>query len=280
MKERFVTLRGMDFCVGEWGAPTDPPVVILHGWLDQILAWDRIATRIAAHGHRVLAFEQRGHGRSAHAPPGGYYHFPNYIADFDAFVRAEGLTDFTLIGHSMGGTVSSNYTAFRSDRVRHLILIDGLGPPAIDDDTAVRQYGRHLDQLADPPAQKILESIEDGIRRLKKFNPSLPDDEARRLAERVLEPLPGGAYQWRWDPLHKIRSPMPFDVDRHYRVLKAIGSPVTLMFGADSWYLQLPDLETRVALFGDMRGRILLDTGHSPHMENPERLMAALTPVL
>ena len=77
MRERWVCLRDFTFCLCEWGRPTDPLVLILHGWLDQGAAWNRVAQQLAADGFYVVAPDQRGHGQSDHTPPGTGYHRRN-----------------------------------------------------------------------------------------------------------------------------------------------------------------------------------------------------------
>lgn len=280
MRQRWVSVRGLELSLCEWGPTVGPQLLILHGWLDQAAAWDRTATLLAADGWRVMALEHRGHGLSAHAPAGSTYHFTEYIADVDALLRAESEGPIVLVGHSMGGTIAAQVAALRPAAVRHLILIEGLGPPRISDEDAVAQLRTHLDHIAGPPPVKAVASIDAGAERIKRLNPSLPAPEARRLAARVLQVQPDGHFQWRWDPMHRTRSAVAFDLDRFSLLLQQIACPTVLLFGRQSWYLQLPDLDKRIACIPDLQGNTSLDTGHSPHMEAPDVLADALRAAL
>ena len=82
--------------------------------------YDRIAHGLSS-SHRVLAVDQRGHGKTDWAND---YDWRRWIEDVDRFVDALGLNTFDLVGHSMGGAVASRYAGMHPDRVRHLILLD------------------------------------------------------------------------------------------------------------------------------------------------------------
>ncbi|MFT5682150.1 MAG: pimeloyl-ACP methyl ester carboxylesterase [Myxococcota bacterium] len=276
MIERFLTLRDLSFCLCETAPeqPTQPPVLILHGWLDQGASWRRVAAGLAAAGHRVIAPDHRGHGRSAHAPPGSYYHFPDYITDVDALLRALDLPPVILIGHSMGGTIATTLAALRPERIARLVLIDGLGPPATTTEQAVTQYRTHLRHLAAPRPLAVLPDVAAAAERMRRMNPLLPAEEATFLAARVTRPVPGGV-SWCWDRLHQTRSPIAFDLERHLAMLRLIAAPTTVLIGANGWYPGLPDLQTRIDAVPDAT-RIDLPTGHSPHMADPDLLVGHL----
>lgn len=273
MNERLITLRSLSFCLCETtpARPSRPPVLILHGWLDQAASWRRVAAHLAAAGHPVIAPDHRGHGRSAHAPPGSYYHFPDYIADVDALLRALDLPPVILVGHSMGGTISTTVAALRPERIARLILIDGLGPPAATTSQAVEQYRTHLRHLEAPRSPAVLPDVDAAAERIRRMNPLLPVEEARFLAGRVTRPVEGGV-SWTWDRLHQTRSPVAFDLSRHLAMLRLIAAPTTVLIGASGWYPGLPDLDDRIAAIPDLAARIDLPTGHSPHMEDPQLL--------
>ncbi|MCB9763647.1 MAG: alpha/beta hydrolase [Alphaproteobacteria bacterium] len=273
MRESFVDVGGLELCVCAWGPEVPsgrPPVVILHGLLEQGAAWDAVARPLAEAGWSVFAPDQRGHGRSGHVPRGAYYHFPDYVADLDGLCEALGFGEILLIGHSMGGTVSCMYAGARPERVRGLVLIEGLGPPRISDEDAAAQLRVHLDHRAHPPAHEPLPSIADGAERMKRFNPGMDDALARRLAARTLRQTPEG-FVWTWDPLHRTRAATAFVAGRHRALLQRITAPVLAVYGTRSWYVALPDLAEREAALAWL-DRVELDGGHGLHHDAPEAL--------
>ncbi len=272
MEEFDVDVRGLRLRVCAWGPADGPVILCLHGLLDQGATWARVAERLAAAGHRVLAPDARGHGRSGHVGAGGYYHFPDYVADLDGLVRQLALQDPVLVGHSMGGTVSCWYAATRPERVRRLVVIEGLGPPALPDEVAVDRMDLFLKGVGSPPVDKVFQTVEQAAARMTRMLPGLDEPWARTLAERVLEPADGGL-RWTWDPLHRTRSPATFPSARFRGVLGAIQAPTTLVYGTRSWY-RFDDLALREAALQHLVSRHELDATHALTIDVPDRVAA------
>jgi pimeloyl-ACP methyl ester carboxylesterase len=83
------------------------PLVLLHGVTDSGACWGRAANRLAQ-TNKVIALDQRGHGRSD-APAPGKYRRKEYVADIAALIEVEANDSASVIGHSFGG---SNALAF------------------------------------------------------------------------------------------------------------------------------------------------------------------------
>ena len=71
-------------------APRGLTLLLLHGFLDAGGSWDLVATELAPRGIEVYAVDLRGFGASDRVGAGGYYHFPDYVADVDALVDGVG----------------------------------------------------------------------------------------------------------------------------------------------------------------------------------------------
>ncbi|WP_405139939.1 alpha/beta fold hydrolase [Nocardia sp. NBC_01388] len=72
---------------------------------------------LAARGHRAVAYDRRGHGRSD--DPGAGYEFDTLADDLAALLDRLELTGVTLVGHSMGGATrwKSRVERWNSSRV-------------------------------------------------------------------------------------------------------------------------------------------------------------------
>jgi pimeloyl-ACP methyl ester carboxylesterase len=237
-------VRGLPLHVWELGTPPARaedgvsesaqalPIVCLHGWLDQGLAFARVAMGRA---ERWVAPDQRGFGRSGHVGAGGWYHFANYLMDLDALVRALG-GRVHLVGHSMGGTVACYYAGARPDRVRSLTVIEGMGALATAETSMLSRTREFLDGLENPPNRIRLASLEAASRRLQQRHPALTDEHATLLARHGTEVLPDGKVRWRFDPQHLVRSPTPFLEVAFLEFVRAITAPTLLVWATESWY--------------------------------------------
>lgn len=100
----------------------DPTLVFIHGW-----CCDRsyFAPQIDhfSSSHRVVAVDQRGHGKSQQAADGGYS-VASFAADAAELIESLGLDRPVVIGHSLGGVVSLALSAFRPELVRGVVMVD------------------------------------------------------------------------------------------------------------------------------------------------------------
>lgn len=96
--------------------------VLVHGWKQSHRLWDPVVARLAPR-HRVVAFDLRGMGESD--KPNSLYTFDELAADLAFVLDALELEDATLVGWSMGCTVSLQHLASGAPRVGRLVLVNG-----------------------------------------------------------------------------------------------------------------------------------------------------------
>jgi pimeloyl-ACP methyl ester carboxylesterase len=100
------------------------PVVLCHG----ITATRRYVLHgshaLERAGHRVIAYDARGHGQSDPAPAGEGYGYPELVADLESVVEEQvGTERFLLGGHSMGSHTAVAYALRHPERLAGLIAI-------------------------------------------------------------------------------------------------------------------------------------------------------------
>jgi pimeloyl-ACP methyl ester carboxylesterase len=123
-QDGWLRLDGLRFHYTEWGGPTAPPVVMLHGLNVQCHTWDPIA-RVVAKKHHVIAMDMRGHGDSDWAKAG--YRVRSMARDVHGLIDALGLGPVDLVGHSAGVRVAIAVAGEKPHTVRRLALSDA-GP--------------------------------------------------------------------------------------------------------------------------------------------------------
>ncbi|MGH3110719.1 MAG: alpha/beta fold hydrolase [Gaiellaceae bacterium] len=96
--------------------------VLVHGWKQSHRLFDP-AIALLAERHRVVAFDLRGMGESD--KPNSRYDFDELADDLGFVLEALDLDDVTLVGWSMGCTVSLSHLRSGAPRVARLALVNG-----------------------------------------------------------------------------------------------------------------------------------------------------------
>ena len=89
--------------VEAFGAGDEAPLVLAHGWTEQLSFWRPVTRILRERGLRVVAYDLRGHGRSGPAA-GGDYSLARYGDDLEAVLAAvvgDGRRA-VVAGHSLG----------------------------------------------------------------------------------------------------------------------------------------------------------------------------------
>jgi pimeloyl-ACP methyl ester carboxylesterase len=272
--DRFLVANRLRHHLLEWGE-TGPTVLLLHGFLEHAHVWDWVAPRLAEAGHHVYALDWRGHGDSQWVGAGGYYHFPDYVADLAFIVRALGGAA-ALVAHSMGGNAAVLYAGTEPERVWALTSIEGLGPPDMEPASAPRRFAAWVDDLERHAGrERAALSRQQAVERLHERYPRLARAAAEHLVEHGTRDE-AGELRWKFDPLHQTRSPQPFYARQACHFWSRVSCPVLYVEGAES-SLRLSDADLEERLGGlRAEGATIEGAGHHPHLENPEALADVL----
>ncbi|MGN6461655.1 MAG: alpha/beta fold hydrolase [Pseudolabrys sp.] len=110
------------------------PIVLVHGfasnkeanWINP--SW--VSTLTAA-GRRVIALDNRGHGRSSKLYEPDDYHTDRMASDVEALLDHLGIAQADVMGYSMGARITAFLALRAPQRVRSAIL-GGLGSHLVD----------------------------------------------------------------------------------------------------------------------------------------------------
>lgn len=90
----------------DWGS--GDPIILIHGWPLSSDSWDPVAETLANAGHRVIAYDRRGFGRSEQTWDG--YDYDSLTDDLaDIMEKMDATENVTLVGFSMGGGEVARY---------------------------------------------------------------------------------------------------------------------------------------------------------------------------
>lgn len=241
-----VTLNVRDQGSGE------PTLVFLHYWGGSARTWAQVIDRLAGR-HRCVAFDQRGWGGSE-APADGYATH-DLANDVLALIEALELTNYVLVGHSMGGKVAQVVAGDRPQGLRGLILI-GPAPAALP--------GPIPDQVRDQllNAYKTREGVLQTLDMALSYQSLTPE-----VREQVVEDSMAGSPQAITAWPTKV---MGEDVSAS---LARIDVPV-LVIGADQDKIEPVGLLTEhvVAAIDGATLEVVTDSGHLMPLEQPQQV--------
>jgi pimeloyl-ACP methyl ester carboxylesterase len=119
------TPDGAHLAVWDVGDAEAPVVVLPHCWGCSHAIWIPVARRLVESGHRVVLYDQRGHGASSRGT--AELSIETLANDLAAVLAARDATDVVLGGHSMGGMTIMSLATHRPEvlkaRARALVLV-------------------------------------------------------------------------------------------------------------------------------------------------------------
>jgi pimeloyl-ACP methyl ester carboxylesterase len=228
-----------------------PSLVFFHGpWG---LAWDSFLDQLAQR-FTVYAPEHPGTTPDAHDD---IYHLDglwDLVLCYDELLAALGVTGAAVVGHSFGGMVACELAAAYPHRVRRQALIAPLGFWR-DPDRIVNwmmldpgELRRHL--FRDPEC--------DAARRMFPRSDA-PDAAATAARVRLV---------WAMGATGKFIWPIP-DKGLKKRIHR-VGAPTLLVWGAEDRLVPPVYAGEFAGRLRDARVQTVPDTGHAPHLEQPE----------
>jgi len=107
-------------------------VLLTHGYTGSSRDWAKLVPALAEK-HTAIAWDLRGHGKSAAPDDPAYYSVESSLDDMIALLDRAGAARAVLIGHSLGGYLSLAFQLAHPERVAGLVLVD-TGPGYRKDD--------------------------------------------------------------------------------------------------------------------------------------------------
>jgi haloalkane dehalogenase len=252
---------------------SEPAIVLMHGFPDDLHLYDRLVPELA--GRRVVVFDFLGWGTSD-KPTGYRYTAANQVGDLDAVIEHLGLGPVVLVAHDSSGPPAINWALGHSEQVAGLVLLNtyyapmaGLRPPE-----AIRLFSTPVVRSVARPVSRLFGDLL--FRRLYRWQVGrfFRDPEVR---ERFLPLL------YRQFTASPSTHQAFFGLNRDLRTAVAAGTaaiprlrrfsrPVRIIFGTADPYLNAGVARRFHELFPTSELFLLPDARHYVQLDEPAQV--------
>jgi len=240
----------------EWGDPSKPLLVCVHGLTRNGRDFDYLAERLSDAYH-VVCPDVVGRGKSDWLRVKTDYGYPVYLNDISALIAKMGVEEVHWVGTSMGGIIGMLMAGIPGSPVKKLVMNDvgSFIPKA-----ALERLGQYVGTT---PSFDSLEALTAAVKSVSPFG-ALTDAQWTQIAQSASKQDASGKWVFRYDPgIAETFKGAPFsDVDmRHF--WNAIPCPVLVVRGDGSDLLPADTLE-EMKKRPNTQAYVVANTGHAP----------------
>lgn len=247
------------------------PILLIHGIGSNADTWADIPERLSARGLRAVAVDLPGHGESSRGP--GDYSLGSLASTLRDLLDHLGIDRVHLIGHSLGGGVSMQFTYQFPERVATMLLeaSGGLGEEAFSGLRAASLPGSEW-AIKWAINQRTLASarwLGDHLERIGV--------KPHALSPRALETVSWLSEQDRraafLSTLRSVVSPSGQSVSALDKLHLMQGSRVLIIWGDRDPMIPMTHGEQAHALLEGSRFVVFPGAGHEAHLHDPDRFV-------
>ncbi len=235
------------------------PIIILHGLFGTLDNWQTIARQLSEE-YLVYLVDQRNHGRSPHTDD---FDYSLLAEDLKDFMDNEGMSQATIIGHSMGGKTAMQFAINYPEMVTSLVVVD----------IAPKAYKGGHQEIFDALLAIDLKKIESRKMADEQLMIPIPDFGVRQFLLKNLTRDKEGGYRWKMN--------LPAIYNNYQNILATIltdepyTGPSLFIRGGRSGYIQAEDESLIKSIFSETQIVTISEAGHWVHAEAPKALLSA-----
>jgi cis-3-alkyl-4-acyloxetan-2-one decarboxylase len=121
---RFLSAGDIELHYVDVGPPDAAPLLFVHGNPTWSYLWRRPIAELSSRGHRCIAFDHMGFGRSEKPRALAAYSLQRHVDNALALIDELDLDGVTLVAHDWGGPIGLGALLRRSDRLRRVVLMN------------------------------------------------------------------------------------------------------------------------------------------------------------
>ncbi len=229
------------------------PLAILHGLLGSLDNWHTLSKTLAA-SFRVLAVDQRNHGRSPHSDVFTYDAMAQDLAELFDRLRIESAS---VLGHSMGGKTAMQLALSHPERVQKLVVVD-ISP---------RAYPPLHDELLDAMLSVNLADYQSRQQVDRALEARIPEFPVRQFLLKNLSRDKSGGFSWKANL--EVISKNYAEIARQITSRTPFRKPTLFIKGSRSHYILDSDTPAIRQLF-PLATISTIDAGHWIHADSPK----------
>jgi esterase len=253
-------------------AGTGPPLLILHGLYGSSDNWISISKTLADH-FTIYLPDLRNHGQSPHDP---IHNYKCMAEDLYELVKREGLIEFFLAGHSMGGKVAILFASMWPEMIEGLMIAD-ISPFKYESGhyESPAQHKTILETILSFDLSSLATRKEAELILSQKID----SEKIRGFILKNIERSSTGSFRWRlnakalYDNLGAIMDGIARPGNNSIGIS---GFPVIFLKGSKSDYIPESDFKDIKLLFPGAEIRIVENAGHWLHVDRPDAVIDCL----
>jgi non-heme chloroperoxidase len=255
------TPDGLTISAQEWGNPTGPEILFIHGFSQSHLSWMRQVESELAKEFRIVTYDLRGHGNSDKPLDAARYRDSKAWGDeVQAVIDTAGLKRPVLVGWSYAGRVISDYVATHG--AGQLAGINFVDAPIKVDPALIGDNLKNLPLMASEDLGTNISATRNFLHGCFSKQPSAADYETMLAFNMMVLP--------------KVRAGLggrPLDATEMMSKLKL---PVLVTHGAEDRNSKLGAGQYTASVIPGAKLSVYEGIGHSPFYEDAPRFNAEL----
>jgi non-heme chloroperoxidase len=255
------TPDGLTISAQEWGNPSGPEILFIHGFSQSHLSWMRQVDSDLAKEFRIVTYDLRGHGNSDKPlDPARYRDSKAWGDEVQAVIDTAGLKRPVLVGWSYAGRVISDYVATHgAGQLAGINFVDA----GIKADLAMAGDNlKNLPIMASEDLATNIAATRTFVHGCFSRQPSADDFETILAFNMMVPP--------------KVRAALggrPLDATE---IMSKLKLPVLVTHGAEDRNAKLTTAQYTASVIPGARLSVYEGIGHSPFYEDAPRFNAEL----
>ena len=230
------------------------PLIIFHGLLGSLDNWVTVSKYLAKK-YKVYIIDLPNHGKSYHTQN---FSYESMSYDLDSFFTQNGLSNFSILGHSMGGKLALKYIDMFEDKIDKLIIVD----------IANKTYrSNRFEHVFEAIYSISLDKIKSRTEADSLISPIIKNEGERNFILKNLKRTPDG---FEWCPNINLLHEKLSEISAKINLSRMIKKKTLFLLGENSNYFDDKDRNNLKDEFENYIIKDIKNAGHWVHAENPK----------